>query len=257
MNSVKPPKLDSLPSYGSVAILQLRNEPMQDWQALQESIGISFRGLELLQQALVHSSYVNENADSAILDNERLEFLGDALLGFTIAEKLYQEFPLLTEGELTEMRISLVRQETLAQLAAELMLGDYLQLGKGEESTGGRQRQTNLADAFEALIGAIYLDQGMDAAQSFVLDRLDVQIAILKNEGIGRNYKALLQEFTQAKYRQLPTYRTIEASGPAHNKYFVIEVALGDEMLGTGSGKTKKAAEMEAAQAAWEKLTSK
>ncbi|MBM3149104.1 MAG: ribonuclease III [Chloroflexi bacterium] len=230
---------------------------MQDWQALQESVGISFRNLELLQQAFVHSSYVNENTDPAAVDNERLEFLGDALLGFTIAERLYQEFPQLTEGELTEMRISLVRQETLAQIAAELRLGDYLQLGKGEESTGGRQRRTNLADVFEALIGAIYLDQGLDTAQSFVLDKLDVQIAILKNEGISRNYKALLQELTQAKYKQLPTYHTIEASGPAHNKYFVIEVALGNELLGTGSGKTKKAAEMEAAQAAWEKLTSK
>ncbi|MBM3167466.1 MAG: ribonuclease III [Chloroflexi bacterium] len=230
---------------------------MQDWQALQESIEISFQNLELLQEAFVHSSYVNENAVSAITDNERLEFLGDALLGFTVAEKLYKEFPQLTEGELTEMRISLVRQETLAQIAAELRLGDYLQLGKGEESSGGRKRQTNLADAFEALVGAIYLDQGLDAAQSFVLDKLDVQVATLKNEGIGRNYKALLQEFTQAKYRQLPTYRTIEASGPAHNKYFVIEVALGDKLLGTGAGKTKKAAEMEAAQTAWEKLTPK
>ncbi|MBM3183212.1 MAG: ribonuclease III [Chloroflexi bacterium] len=230
---------------------------MQDWQALQESIEISFQNLELLQEAFVHSSYVNENAVSAITDNERLEFLGDALLGFTVAEKLYKEFPQLTEGELTEMRISLVRQETLAQIAAELRLGDYLQLGKGEESSGGRKRQTNLADAFEALVGAIYLDQGLDAAQSFVLDKLDVQVATLKNEGIGRNYKALLQEFTQAKYRQLPAYRTIEASGPAHNKYFVIEVALGDKLLGTGAGKTKKAAEMEAAQTAWEKLTPK
>jgi len=209
----------------------------------------------LLQQAFAHSSYVNENAESDILDNERLEFLGDALLGFTIAEKLYQEFPQLTEGKLTEMRISLVRQETLAQLAAELRLGDYLQLGKGEESTGGRKRQTNLADAFEALTGAIYLDQGLATAQDFILERLDMQLARIKNEGIGQNYKALLQEFTQAKCKQLPTYRTIEASGPAHNKNFVIEVALGNEVLGTGWGKTKKAAEMEAAQAAWERLT--
>ena len=209
----------------------------------------------MLQQAFAHSSYVNENAESDILDNERLEFLGDALLGFTIAEKLYQEFPQLTEGKLTEMRISLVRQETLAQLAAELRLGDYLQLGKGEESTGGRKRQTNLADAFEALTGAIYLDQGLATAQDFILERLDMQLARIKNEGIGQNYKALLQEFTQAKCKQLPTYRTIEASGPAHNKNFVIEVALGNEVLGTGWGKTKKAAEMEAAQAAWERLT--
>jgi ribonuclease-3 len=225
---------------------------LADWQALQQTIGITFRDVSLLQQAFIHSSYINENPGFHLPDNERLEFLGDALLSFTVAEKLYHEFPHCGEGELTEIRTSLVRQETLAQLALALKLGDYLHLGKGEEATGGRERQTNLADAFESLVGAIFLDQGLDAARDFVLSQLER----VRAEGIGRNYKALLQEFTQAKFKQLPTYRIVEASGPDHDKGFTVEVVLGDKVLGVGSGKSKRAAEMEAARSAWEKLTS-
>ena len=228
---------------------------MVDWQALQQTIGITFRDVSLLQQAFVHSSYINENPSFCLLDNERLEFLGDALLSFIVAEKLYHEFPHFGEGELTEIRISLIRQETLAQLALTLKLGDYLHLGKGEEATGGRERQTNLADAFESLVGAIFLDQGLDTARDFVLSKLDTYLERVIAEGIGRNYKALLQEFTQAKFKQLPTYRVVESSGPDHDKGFTVEVVLGDRVLGAGSGKSKRAAEMEAARSVWEKLT--
>ncbi|UCH50474.1 MAG: ribonuclease III [Chloroflexota bacterium] len=227
---------------------------MVDWQVLQQSIGVTFQDTSLLEQAFVHASYINENPDFHLPDNERLEFLGDALLGFIVAEELYHEFPHFGEGELTEIRVSLVRQETLAGLAAELQLGDYLYLGRGEESGGGRQRQTNLADAFESLVGAIFLDQGLDAARDFVLHKMHGQIQAIGAKGVGRNYKALLQEFTQAKYKQLPIYSLVEASGPDHDKGFVVEVALGDSVLGTGSGKSKRAAEMEAARIAWEKL---
>lgn len=230
---------------------------MVNWQALQQVIGTAFQDPSLLQQAFVHSSYVNENPDFPLPDNERLEFLGDALLSFVVAEKLYYGFPHLAEGELTEIRVSLVRQETLAQLASALKLGDYLYLGKGEESTGGRQRQTNLADAFEALIGAIFLDQGLTAARDFVLGKLDSRLDRIRTRGIGRNYKALLQEFTQAEYQQLPAYRVVETSGPPHDKDFTIEVTLEDKILGTGSGKSKRAAEMEAARSAWEELKTK
>jgi ribonuclease-3 len=226
-----------------------------DWQALQQTIGVTFRDVPLLQQAFIHSSYINDNPSFHLLDNERLEFLGDALLSFIVAEKLYHEFPHSVEGELTEIRISLVRQETLAQLASALKLGDYLRLGKGEEATGGRERQTNLADAFESLVGAIFLDQGLDAARDFVLSKLGSHLERVRAEGIGRNYKALLQEFTQAKFKQLPTYRVVEASGPDHDRGFTVEVVLGDKVLGAGSGKSKRAAEMEAARLAWEKLT--
>jgi ribonuclease-3 len=211
--------------------------------------------VSLLQQAFIHSSYINENPNLRLLDNERLEFLGDALLSFIVAEKLYHEFPDFGEGDLTEIRISFVRQETLARLALELKLGDYLYLGKGEEATGGRERETNLADAFESLVGAIFLDQGLSAARRFVLSELSSDFEKVRAEGIGRNYKALLQEFTQAKFKQLPTYRVMETSGPDHDKGFTVEVLLGDKLLGAGSGKSKRAAEMEAARSAWEKVT--
>jgi ribonuclease-3 len=226
-----------------------------DWQVLQQTIGIIFRDVSLLQQAFIHSSYINENPNLRLLDNERLEFLGDALLSFIVAEKLYHEFPDSGEGDLTEIRTSFVRQETLARLALELKLGDYLYLGKGEEATGGREKQTNLADAFESLVGAIFLDQGLSAARRFVLSELSSDFERVSAEGIGRNYKALLQEFTQAKFKQLPTYRVVETSGPDHDKGFTVEVLLGDKVLGAGSGKSKRAAEMEAARSAWEKVT--
>lgn len=229
---------------------------MVNWHDLQQNIGLTFRDISLLQQAFHHSSFVNENPDSTILDNERLEFLGDAVLNFIVAEKIYHEFPNLPEGELTLCRILLIREDTLAQLASELNLGDYLQLGKGEESSGGRQRRTNLADTFEAVIGAIFLDQGLAAARDFVLSKLSSHLEKIKNGESGQNYKAKLQEFTQAEYKQLPTYRIVESSGPDHDRNFVVEVVLGDKVLGTGSGKSKKAAEMEAARSACNKLLS-
>ena len=228
-----------------------------NWDNLQQNLEVTFRDLSLIQQTFVHSSYVNENPSFPLQDNERLEFLGDALLSFIVAEKLYQEFPNLSEGELTEIRTWLIRQETLAELASVLKLGDYLYLGKGEESTGGRQRKTNLADTFEALIGAIFLDQGLTAARDFVLNKLNNQFDKIKTGGISPNYKALLQEFTQANYKQLPTYHLVEVSGPDHEKNFTVEVTIGNEVLGTGSGKSKRTAEIEAARSAWEQLTNK
>lgn len=227
---------------------------MIDWQTLQQVIGINFKDESLLRQAFIHSSYINEDPDVPVTDNERLEFLGDALLSFIVAEELYREFPNFNEGKLTEIRISLIRQETLTEIAAGLKLGDYLVLGKGEEATGGRRKQTNLADTLEALIGAIFLDQGLNITRDFVLAKYDSQLKEVKAKGIGRNHKASLQELMQAKYKQLPTYRIAEASGPDHDKSFVVEVTLGDRRLGSGSGKTKRAAEMRAARSALEKL---
>ena len=227
---------------------------MVDWQKLQQDIGIFFNDLTLLQQAFLHSSFVNENQNFSTPDNERLEFLGDAVLNFVVAEKVYQEFPNLTEGALTTVRVSLIREDTLAQLGAELNLGDYLQLGKGEETSGGRQRQSNLADTFEALLGAIFLDQGLTAVKDFILSRLDSHFTEIKTRGLGRNYKAKLQEFTQGTCKQLPVYRIVQSSGPDHDKKFIVEVTLDNKVLGTGSGKSKKAAEIEAASSACKKL---
>ena len=228
---------------------------MNNLRKLQQSIGITFRDTNLLQQAFVHSSYINENPDSSLSNNERLEFLGDALLSFVVAERLFHRFPYFAEGRLTEVRTSLVRQDTLAQLAIALDLGTYLYLGKGEESTGGRQRQTNLADTFEALVGAIFLDQGLPTARDFILTQLGSYFQKIEAGEMGKNYKALLQEFTQAKYKQLPIYQLVEASGPAHDMDFTVEVRLENTVLGIGRGKTKRAAEIEAARVAWEKLT--
>lgn len=227
---------------------------MVDWHSLQQTIGITFKDTTLLQQAFLHSSFANENPISLIPDNERLEFLGDAVLNFIVAEKVYQEFPNLTEGELTTLRISLIREDTLAHLASELNLGEYLQLGKGEELSGGRQRQTNLADTFEALLGAILLDQGLGTAKDFVLGKLSSHFEKIKNGESGQNYKAKLQEFTQAEYKKLPTYHIIESSGPDHDKNFIVEVVLAGKVLGTGSGKSKKTAEMAAARSACKNL---
>ncbi len=227
---------------------------MVDWQRLQQDIGIFFNDLTLLQQAFLHSSFVNENQNFSTPDNERLEFLGDAVLNFVVAEKVYREFPNLTEGALTTIRVSLIREDTLAQLSAELNLGDYLQLGKGEETSGGRQRQSNLADTFESLLGAIFLDQGLTTVKDFILSRLDSHFTEIKTRGLGRNYKAKLQEFTQGTCKQLPVYRIVQSSGPDHDKNFIVEVTLDNKVLGTGSGKSKKAAEIEAAHSACNKL---
>ncbi len=229
---------------------------MNNWIKLQKTIRIKFRDLSLLQTTFVHSSYVNENPDSQMQDNERLEFLGDALLNFIVAEKIYGEFPDLREGDLTEIRVSLIREETLAQLASELDLGSYLYLGKGEESSGGRKRQSNLADTFEALIGAIFLDKGTNAARQFILSSLDKYIREISAHGIGLNYKAKLQEFSQShpEYRALPVYHLINTMGPDHDKIFTVEVVLDNKVIGTGTGKSKKAAEMEAARLACQNL---
>lgn len=223
--------------------------------ALQKKLGIVFNDAVLLQQALTHSSYINENPHSAVADNERLEFLGDALLNFVVTYELYRNFPRLSEGELTELRIALIRQETLAGAAIALGLGEYLVLGKGEEITGGRERETNLANAFEALVGAIFLDQGLEIARRFILSWLGDSLADIVNVKGRRNYKALLQEFTQVKLKQLPVYHVVEVSGPDHARHFTVEVRLGDQIVGSGSGRNKKSAEMEAARTAWEHLT--
>ncbi len=227
---------------------------MANWDVLQQAIGISFKDLSLLQQAFVHGSFINENRDFPIPDNERMEFLGDALLNFIAAEELYHNFPKLPEGKLTEIRAELVCRDTLAQIATRLKLNDYLYLGQGEEASGGRQKQTNLANALEALIAAIALDQGLDKAREFALRELDAKLKEVELHGVSRNYKVLLQELAQARQGQTPIYRLIATSGPDHDKEFTVEVLIGDEVVGRGRDKNKQAAEINAAHSAWEKL---
>ncbi|MBI2829886.1 MAG: ribonuclease III [Chloroflexi bacterium] len=220
--------------------------------ALQKSLGVTFRDLSLLEQALVHSSYLNEYPGLGLVSNERLEFLGDAVLGLVIAEKLYRDFPEYSEGEMTRLRSALVRRETLASVARDIRLGNHLYMGKGEESGGGRNKPRNLAGALEALIAAIYLEQGFEMAQEIVLRLFDGEIEkVTRGEAI--NYKSQLQELVQAQGQPSPTYHVVEAAGPDHARKFTVEVRVGERVLGRGSGKSKKAAETEAARAALER----
>jgi ribonuclease-3 len=227
---------------------------MIDWNGCQKSLGVSFRQEALLEQAFVHSSYSNENPDCALPSNERLEFLGDAVLNFVVAEGLYKEFPDSPEGELTEIRASLICRDTLADLASSLNLGDWLVLGRGEEASGGRVKVSNLANVMEALIGAFYLDQGLARTRRFILRRLRPELEEIKSGRIPRNYKALVQEFIQGQKKPTPVYRLVKASGPDHRKQFTSEILVEGEVLGRGMGKSKKTAEIQAARTAWERL---
>jgi ribonuclease-3 len=227
---------------------------LADLKALQKKLRIKFKNKALLEQALVHSSYINENPSIAEGDNERLEFLGDAVLGLIIAEELYRRFPQFSEGEMTRMRSSLVRQDALARLAKAIKLGDHLYLGKGEEGGGGREKPANLSGALEALTAAVFLDRGLAVTRKFVLRLMAKKMAKALSRGVKADYKTRLQETMQAKWQLKPKYRVIEAVGPAHDRRFTVEVMGGDNVLGRGSGKSKKAAETEAARMALNQL---
>lgn len=222
---------------------------MPDLKTLQQRLDVTFADETLLQQALVHPSYLNENPDFDLPSNERLEFFGDSVLGLVVAEQLYIEFPELDEGKLTKMRAALVQKESLAEAAAGLDLGSYLYLGQGEEASGGRKKPTNLACALEAVIGAIFLDQGLVGARETVLQVLESKWLAV-SQGEVPDYKSQLQELIQAKYQVTPVYRLVETSGPNHAKVFVAEVLMGETLLGRGRGRSKRAAEKEAARVA-------
>ena len=217
-------------------------------QAIEEKIGYSFRSRALLVNALTHSSYANENRGRSCESNERLEFLGDSVLGMVVAEALYRRFPDLPEGRLTRMRAQLVCEESLHRVAGEIGLGAHIRLGKGEEHTGGRTRTSILADATEALIAAMYLDGGMDVARGFIERYI---LPELNGEYIPfGDAKTDLQELTQKKSGSTLSYELVGESGPDHDKTFTTRVLLNGESVGTGSGRTKKEAEQAAARAA-------
>ncbi|MGD0795119.1 MAG: ribonuclease III [Dehalococcoidales bacterium] len=227
---------------------------MPDKDALQETLGIKLANPVLLEQALVHSSYINENPTFALGHNERLEFLGDAVLDCIVAEKLYQDFPDLNEGEMTKLRAALVRRETLAGSARRINLGEYLLMGKGEEASGGRDKEPNLAGALEAVVAAVYLDRGLAATAELVFRLLDDTWIKVIQQGTGTDYKSRLQEVIQYRFQLTPSYRLIAETGPDHAKNFTVEVSAGSRILGKGTGKSKKLAETEAARAALERL---
>ena len=227
---------------------------MEDVSPLEGQIGVSFHDQRLLRQALVHSSFLNENPHFSLDSNERLEFLGDAFIGLVVAEELYQRFPDASEGALTEMRAALVRRKSLASIGKDLGLGRCLYLGLGEEAGGGRERASNLADALEALIGAALVDQGHGEAKRLVLRLLATSMERLNQAAVPRDVKSLLQELVQGRGLPTPTYQLAEASGPDHARDFSVDVLVGDRVLGSGRGPRKGDAEREAAAAALEAL---
>jgi ribonuclease-3 len=221
-----------------------------DWRALQQTLPYTFKDSELLRQALVHTSYLNENPGIGVGSNERLEFLGDAALGLVVATQLYKEYPDVDEGRLTELRAHLVRRDTLARAASRINLGDYLQLGRGEDSAGGRKRPTNLARAYEALVGAVFLDGGFLKARAFIRASLKEEFTSLRKIGMPYDPKSRLQEVIQSRSQTTPAYKLVRTDGPDHARRFTVEVIVEGEALGTGEGRSKQMAEKEAAQQA-------
>ena len=216
---------------------------MSELMKFQEMIGYTFKNEQLLKQALTHSSYANEKHLKKLSDNERLEFLGDAVLEVVSSEFLFQNYPDLTEGQLTKLRASIVCEPTLATCTESIHLGDYLFLGKGEDRTGGRTRKSVLSDAMEAVIGAIYLDGGFANAKEFVLKFIMTDI---EHKHLFYDSKTILQEVVQGEHEQL-TYVLLGEAGPDHDKTFEVGVLIGKREISTGKGHTKKAAEQEAA----------
>lgn len=221
--------------------------------ALEERLSYSFRNRALLETALTHSSYANENRASGIVCNERLEFLGDSVLGVTVADFLYRHFPDMPEGRMTRLRAELVCEQSLHRVALELHLGDYLRLGKGEEHNGGRGRASILSDAVEAVIAAMYLDAGMETAAGFIHRCLLDDVRAIETPSFT-DYKTSLQELVQRHSGQVLSYELVGEEGPDHAKTFRVQVCLNGEPLGRGTGRTKKEAEQTAAANALEAL---
>jgi len=219
---------------------------------LETAIGYRSKNIQLLQNALTHSSYANERWHNSLLSNERLEFLGDSVLGMLVAEYLYHNFPNRPEGELTRMRADMVCEQTLAAAANRIGLGDHLLLGHGEEQGGGRKRNSILADAMESVIAACFLDGGMEAALKVVQQFILVEVPVTKLH--NTDYKTKLQELVQQKKNQVLSYKLVGQSGPDHDKQFDVEVSLNGNVVGSGSGSSKKRAEQMAAKSAIEKL---
>ena len=219
---------------------------------LEEAIGYHFKNISLLQNALTHSSYANERWHNSLLSNERLEFLGDSILGMLVAEYLYRNFPDRPEGDLTRMRADMVCEKTLAAVANRIGLGQHLMLGHGEEQGGGRSRDSILADAMESVIAACFLDGGMDAALQFIRRFILTEVPVTKLH--NEDYKTKLQELVQQKKNQVLSYELIGQSGPDHDKKFDVEVSLNGKKVGVGSGRSKKRAEQDAAREAIQAL---
>jgi len=230
-----------------------------NYQSLQQKLGYQFSDKGLLEHALTHRSIVHEDASGAMVDNEVLEFLGDAVLGFVIADLLFREFPDVTEGVLSKCKATLVSTATLANLGGLLGLGEYILLGRGEEKTGGRKKKNLIADAYEALIAAVYLDGGVSAVQTFIEDQFRPLVGTLRignrSSILEQDDKSALQELVQARSLGLPEYRVVREDGPDHRKIFCVEVWVGGDVMAHAEGSSKKEAEQRAASLALQRLT--
>lgn len=227
----------------------------ENWQQLEESLGYSFLDRALLAEAMTHRSYANEHPAENLPDNERLEFLGDAVLDLVISQHLMESLPNSSEGELTRIRAEVVSLPGLARLAKALDIGSCLLLGRGEERSGGRDKPSLLADVFEALCGAVFTDSGFDSVKKVVLPLF---LPMLQQASLddGQDFKSRLQELLQATQRNLPGYKLVETSGPPHDRLYRVEVLIDNRALGSGQGRTKKSAEQAAAKAALAELES-
>ena len=225
---------------------------LRDFDEFQKELGIMFRNAALLQEACTHRSYLNENQDWPLPHNERLEFLGDAVLELAITEALFKKYPQKDEGYLTSVRAAMVNYISLAQIAREISLGDYLLLSKGEEKDTGRAREVILANAFEALLGAVYLDQGYEVASRFITERVFSHVDEIVEKQLFKDAKSLFQERAQEKFKTTPAYQVLSQSGPDHKKEFVVGVFVKDKQVAQGKGYSKQEAEVEAARSALE-----
>jgi len=228
-------------------------------EPLERRIGYRFRDRGLLEHALTHRSRVHEDASGGVFDNESMEFLGDSVLGFVVADMLFREFPQHNEGQKSKLKASLVSSASLARFGSQLDLGEFLILGRGEEKTGGRFKQAIIADCYEALIAAVYLDGGIDAARRFIETQFAELIEEARRTGAEAaftdDWKSALQEWLQSRGRGLPAYRLAEELGPAHRRRFVVEVVVEGESIARAEGKSKKEAAQSAARAALERLS--
>lgn len=234
--------------------MPLTKEEKVTLKSFQKKLNYRFKKLELLKKALTHKSYTNEMKLSPLEHNERIEFLGDAVLELAISHLLMEKFKDYPEGELSKLRAAIVNEGQLAELAQEIQLGDFLFLGRGEEQTGGREKPSLLSDAYEAVLGAVYLDRGLKKAFDIVKKQYMHIIEKVGKEGFVKDYKTRLQEEVQSRFRSIPRYQLVKAFGPDHSKIFEVNLYIQDQLYGVGKGSSKKSAEQEAARRALEEL---
>lgn len=227
---------------------------MAEFSELEKALKINFRNKGLLAQAFVHRSFLNEHRGEGLISNERLEFLGDSVLNFIVSQYLYLTYPDHPEGDLTNFRASIVKTNFLSKISQVLSLGDYILMSRGEEESGGRKRETILADTLEAFLGAFFIDQGIEVCEQFVQKNIVPHLSLIIKEKSYRDYKSRLQEHTQTERDGTPIYRVLSMEGPDHNRVFRVGVYVHKKLIGKGDGKSKQEAEQEAARAALDKL---